>query len=204
METRPTKSAAADRRARRTRKLLHDALLALMLERDFESITVQDILDRADVGRSTFYTHFYDKEDLLLSGLHDVRRIFEQRGLEKGASDESVSLALFRHVEEYRQVYRALVGNRAGEQVLRHVHRYMAQHLGERLDQFVAPDQSLALPREVIIGYLESTLVALLTWWLEHGTARSAAEMSAMFRSLVLPGMLEALPLTRERAEAFL
>jgi AcrR family transcriptional regulator len=204
MEKRPTKSVATDRRARRTRKLLHDALLGLMLERDFEGITVQDILDRADIGRSTFYTHFYDKEDLLLSGLHDIRRIFEQGGIGAGSREASVSLGLFRHVEEYRQVYRALVGNRAGEQVLRHVHRYMAQHLRERLDQFAPPGQALALPRELIIGYLESTLVALLSWWLEQGAAYSAAEMSAMFRSLVLPGMLEALPLTRERAEAFL
>ena len=60
-----------DSRVRRTREVLGDALIALMEERAFESITVQDILDRAGVGRSTFYEHFRDKNDLFLSDVED-------------------------------------------------------------------------------------------------------------------------------------
>lgn len=204
MEKRDAK-AAQDRRVQRTRRLLHDALLALMLEHDFEHITVQDILDRADVGRSTFYAHFYDKEDLLLSGLEEIRELFERRtGVGQGQLGEvPLSLDLFRHVRQYERTYRALAGNRAGERVLQHVHHYIAEHLRERLNQFVPADQELSPPRDVLVGYLESTLVALLRWWLEQGSAYSPEQMSAIFRGLVLPGLLAALPIDRERAEAF-
>jgi AcrR family transcriptional regulator len=67
----------ADRRIQRTRRLLQDALVGLILEKGYEAITVQDILDRANVGRSTFYEHFYDKDDLLLSSFEFLRDDFE-------------------------------------------------------------------------------------------------------------------------------
>ena len=53
---------APDRRVQRTRKLLQDALMALILEKGYEAVTIQDIIDRANVGRSTFYAHFLDKQ----------------------------------------------------------------------------------------------------------------------------------------------
>ena len=62
-----------DRRIRRTQKSLHEALISLVLEKNYDSITVQEILDRADVGRSTFYAHFDGKDELLISGTHELR-----------------------------------------------------------------------------------------------------------------------------------
>src|SRR5262245_47432298 len=67
------KDRAPDRRVQRTRRLLHDALMSCILEKKYELISVQDILDRADIGRSTFYTHFQDKDDLLLSGFENLK-----------------------------------------------------------------------------------------------------------------------------------
>src|SRR5690242_4167136 len=66
------KKKPVDRRIQRTRQLLLDALLSLILEKDFDSITVQDVIDRANVGRSTFYAHFQDKDELLLSGFEHL------------------------------------------------------------------------------------------------------------------------------------
>src|SRR5437867_8818115 len=65
--------AVVDRRIQRTRKTLHEALMALVLEGPYDSITVQQILDRANVGRSTFYTHFQDKDELLMWGTQHLR-----------------------------------------------------------------------------------------------------------------------------------
>jgi AcrR family transcriptional regulator len=56
-----------DGRVARTRDRLGDAMIALILEKPFDSITVQDVLDRAGVGRSTFYAHYKDKDDVLIS-----------------------------------------------------------------------------------------------------------------------------------------
>src|SRR5215470_20414517 len=63
-----------DARVRRTRDALGDALVELMQEKPFDTITVQDVLDRAQVGRSTFYSHYSDKDDLLMS---DAEEFFE-------------------------------------------------------------------------------------------------------------------------------
>ena len=61
-----------DRRIQKTKNLLHDALGYLIREKPYDAIVVQEILDRANVGRSTFYMHFRDKDDLLVSGIHDM------------------------------------------------------------------------------------------------------------------------------------
>ena len=66
-----------DRRVQRTRRLLHKALMSLILEKKYESITVQEILDRADVGRSTSYMHFQDKDELLFSGFQYLQGFLE-------------------------------------------------------------------------------------------------------------------------------
>ncbi|MEJ2354006.1 MAG: TetR/AcrR family transcriptional regulator, partial [Anaerolineales bacterium] len=66
------KKERVDRRVQRTRQLLNDALMSLIVEKGYDSITVQNIIDRANLGRSTFYAHYQDKDDLLLSGIEDV------------------------------------------------------------------------------------------------------------------------------------
>ncbi|MGH9856414.1 MAG: TetR/AcrR family transcriptional regulator, partial [Acidobacteriota bacterium] len=67
-----------DRRVQRTRELLRDALTSAVLEKGYEATTVQDILDRANLGRSTFYAHYRDKDELLVSGFEHLRQIFEE------------------------------------------------------------------------------------------------------------------------------
>ena len=61
-----------DRRVQRTRQLLNRALMELIVEKGYDSVTVQDIIDRANLGRSTFYAHYQDKDDLLFSGIDEV------------------------------------------------------------------------------------------------------------------------------------
>ena len=62
-----------DRRVRKTRRALRESLFSLVAERGWDSVSVQHVCERADVGRSTFYTHFADREDLLLSGFDDLK-----------------------------------------------------------------------------------------------------------------------------------
>ena len=73
------KEKKEDRRVGRTRRLMHEALMALIVEKGYETVTVQDILDRADVGRSTFYAHYRDKDELLLSSFEHLRTLLASR-----------------------------------------------------------------------------------------------------------------------------
>src|SRR3989337_392751 len=96
---------AIDRRAARTRKALHGALMSLILRQGYEATTIQDIIDEADVGRSTFYDHYTGKEDLLRKGFQTMRReLAEAQRVARGRSDSGhdepfgFSLALFQNV----------------------------------------------------------------------------------------------------------
>src|SRR5215469_3915992 len=114
-----------DRRIQRTHDVLHQALMSLIIEKGYEVITVQDIIDRANVGRSTFYTHYVGKQDLLRAGLKHLKDqlIAHQRSAlaTKRKTNEGVfgfSLPLFEHVHSYRTVYHAIVGRQSGAIVI--------------------------------------------------------------------------------------
>src|SRR5260370_21797664 len=103
-----------DRRAARTRRALHGALISLILRKGYDAITIQEIIDEADVGRATFYAHYRSKEDLLRGGFTRLRaelKAARDVGVSKGKRGPlSFSLAMFEHACAYRDVYRALVG----------------------------------------------------------------------------------------------
>ena len=90
------RNTKTDRRSQRTRQLLSAALFELMLEKRYDGITVQDIIDRANVGRSTFYAHYLDKEDLLVSDFTRVLDALTQQMHQHGQGDQHAppSLAL--------------------------------------------------------------------------------------------------------------
>src|SRR5882762_11338044 len=108
-----------DRRVRRTRESLHKALISLALEKDYDSITVQEVLDRADVGRSTFYTHFQSMDELLISGTQELRRTLHaalenhRKSAKRHESVIAFSPAMFDHAYGYRNVYFALLNTGA-------------------------------------------------------------------------------------------
>lgn len=103
-----------DRRVRRTRRLLRDALVSLVLERGYAGITVEDITDRADLGRATFYSHYTDKDDLLGQVVSDLSAdLHERLGPLVPASSVGFTgkpvLEMFRHAAEERDVYRVIL-----------------------------------------------------------------------------------------------
>ena len=105
-----------DRRVRRTRRALRDALIELILERGWEGFGVQDVCERADVGRSTFYTHFADKEELVAGSFDDLRRTIRAQVAGGGgdARPLAFSRGLVEHAHEQRRLFLAVVGKRSG------------------------------------------------------------------------------------------
>lgn len=176
-----------DRRVRRTRQLLIDALLALIVEHGYEVLTVQDVLDRADVGRSTFYAHFRDKDDLLAAAFSRLHTVLEVRaGAPALAGLAELSLALFRHTDEHRPLYRAMVGRPSGAMLTHAVHELLGGHVRAHLGQL---GRQIPVPAEVATQYYVSALLGLLTWWLDGERPYTPAEMDEMFRRLVQPAL---------------
>lgn len=186
-----------DRRVQRTRQALQQAMFALVLEKGYEAVTVQDVLDRADVGRSTFYAHFQGKEDLLTSPMGELRAMLAEHqraawGLPGGLEQRCLgfSRALFDHAEGYRDIFRALVGERSSAIVLGRMRAMLSELVGEDFDALGLGGAGRTASVQFIVG----GLMALMTWWLEHRRTMPAAEIDARFRALALPALLAANP----------
>jgi AcrR family transcriptional regulator len=185
-----------DRRVQRTRRLLHKALMSSVLEKKYESITVQEILDRADIGRSTFYTHFHDKDELLVSGFENVRNLLKAAQaaavVTPAKSYEKIigfSLPMFEHAFEYRAVNRALLGSSAEAVVRRQIHAALAGVIAQevRLAMEKRKRGEWPVSPDLLTHFLVSTYVSVLTWWLNAKQPVAPREIDLEFRQLVLP-----------------
>ena len=181
----------SDRRSRRSRRLIVDALLALMLEKRFDRITVQEIIDRADVGRTTFYAQFRNKEHVLESELERVFGLLHAQHLastEEPADQLLPSLGLFRHVQEQQPLYTALVRGLASDPHYLAVHRLLRDRAAEQL-ALAGGSRPLVVPPEIVANYLAGTLLTLVHWWLDHGSPYTPEQMEAFFLQLAMPGV---------------
>ena len=185
-----------DRRVHRTRRLLHKALMSCILEKRYESITVQEILDRADVGRSTFYMHFRDKDELLVSGFGELQRLLksaqEASVALPGKSYERVigfSLAMFEHASEYRRVNRALFGSNAEAIVRRQIHSVLAGLVGKQVEMEFRRQKRVnrAVSPELLTHFLVSTHISVMSWWLTAKSPVPPKEIDVAYRHFVLP-----------------
>lgn len=181
-----------DRRSLRSRQLLSEALVGLIQEKRYSEITIQDLIDRANIGRSTFYAHYLDKDDLFESYInHGMDRISAHiHRREDGDARERIDLTiLFEHVQSHHALYKALVkgGGIAlvyakGQDRLRH---NIEQHMGA----LVPPSDEPPVPLSLIAEYVAGTIVHLITWWLEHGMSYTPKQMNEMFVLLVAPSL---------------
>jgi len=181
-----------DRRIQRTRKLLQDALLALILEKKYEDLTVQDVIDRANVGRSTFYAHFQDKEALLLSEFETFQTMFEHHLLSQPATNTSpwsLSLVMFQHAQANPQLYQALAGKQGGSPALEYLQKYLSTLLRTHLKQQFSQKHHARVPPDILAYFLVSSFMSLLTWWLDNNLPFSAEQMNDMFCQLTQPGV---------------
>lgn len=188
-----------DRRIQRTRQSLRTALFALVKEKEFEAVSVQEIADRANVGRTTFYAHFDNKEELLLYGFDALNRQLRQRQREaRSHRDESgahllgFSRELFEHADGHRDVFQALAGRRSGA-TARHRLRDLLVELVRDDVKFVLP-ASNAQPaqREALVQFITGAFLNLLIWWLDATPRQTPEEIDRTFRQLALPTLRSA------------
>src|SRR5262245_27791818 len=177
-----------DRRTVRTRRNLGDALVALILRKGYEAITVQDIIDEADVGRSTFYMHYTGKEDLLRASFETLRAVLaEAAAAARGRDGEPLpfSLALFEHACAHKHIYRALSGGRGGVVV----GKQMRLVLSDVVRKALANEADDGIPAEIRVQFVVDAFLTVLSWSIGRKPALPPPKMDAVFRRLVLHGL---------------
>ena len=188
-------ASETDRRVRRTRHALRRALLELIAERGFEVLTVQDVIDRADIGRATFYAHYDNLEDLLISGFQDLRAELEARQ-EAARSraehpDERIlgfSFEMFAHADEHRDLFRAMVGRRSGAAVQRQIRKLLVDLVRDDVRALPARGGASS-PGEPVVQFVAGGFFGLLMWWLDGKRRLSVEEVNAIFRRVALPAL---------------
>lgn len=169
-----------DRRVRRTRRDLRDALVTLILERGWDDVSVQEVCDRADVGRSTFYVHFADKEELLLSGFDELHAMLDE-SRRSGSGLFAFAETLIVHAKENHRLFKAVVGKKSGQAVQRRFRDVVLRLTEDELEHLGVA----ATERPMVARYVAGGFVELLLNWLERPSGVDSAVLTAMLRQLV-------------------
>lgn len=190
------KRKTTDRRVGKTVGLLHQALGELIREKPYDEIVVKEILDRANVGRSTFYLHYRDKDDLLASAIHrlleSVRVPIELQPI--AGRDERIiafSLPIFEHIHQHRQRAAAMMGARGRAIIHERLQRVVAERIARELREHFPEHKRSAnrIPVDLLEQFLASTFTLVLNWWVERQDPLPPKDAQALFRALSLPSL---------------
>ena len=186
--------AVADRRVHRTRRLLHEALFGLIGEKDYDRISVSEILERANIGRSTFYMHFRDKDDLFASAIQE--KLESMRAADPASGNPvgpimGFSRAVFEHIDSNRAAGGARMGCRGRAILHEQLRAVLARWIRDEMARAtrIRARTPRGIPTELVAQHVASTLVLVIDWWVDSDCASSPAEADALFRALVLPAL---------------
>jgi AcrR family transcriptional regulator len=182
-------AGSSDARVRRTRTQLGTALLNLIIEKPINNVTVQDVLDRSGVGRSTFYLHFRDKDDLLLTQLEMFCETMSNAlSLRKDKSDRVMPVAeLFDHIGNQNQLYRVLSDSGHLKDFFELAEGCFARGIERRLAESGRLKHMSQRELAARAAALSGSLLALLRWWLDRGEKESPQHMDKLYHQLVWP-----------------
>ncbi len=187
--------AVYDRRVQKTQNLLREALVALISEKPYDSIVVKEILDRANVGRSTFYMHFRDKDDLLLSGIQQMLGPLPQAARSSTEKRyENIlwfSLPVFEHHYRHAHAWGDRLGTRARAILHEHLRRVLADVIADVMKTEFRSTRTAArrVPADLLSNYVSSTFVLVLNWWLDKRMSLPPKEVDSVFRGLATPAL---------------
>jgi AcrR family transcriptional regulator len=179
-----------DRRVARTRALLQDALVALIPELGYAAITVENICEKANVGRSTFYTHYVGKDDLRSATIDAHLRSLTHRRVsaepETSGRLFAFSLPMLEHAHAFRALHHALLsssGETIHDEMRERVRRAVRSELVEK--RAGATD----VPVEFAVQYISGAFLALLAWWIAADITLSPAQVDVLFQQMVREGV---------------
>ena len=185
----PAGERRVDRRVARTRSRLRQALVTLIAEKGYAAITVEDICEAADIGRSTFYAHFADKQDLTKRTIREHLRTMQSATIDRPAEPEAYGFAfsrpMFEHAQAFHAVRRALIGD-AGEAMHEEFRVWLTETVRREI---VARDQTGTVPVEFTVRFVVGAFLAVLSWWLDEEAEHSVDEVEAIFQRLALGGV---------------
>jgi AcrR family transcriptional regulator len=202
-----------DRRVRRTRQALQDALISLILEKGYDSVTIEEITDRADLGRTTFYLHFRDKEELLLQAVESIAEDFIEKhavDLERELTpeltleslrvnlDERILFHVFEHARENADLYKVMLRGEGSSKTTERMRLLISEESIKRLQN--RPAVELKVPMNFFGAYFAGALIEVVTWWLENDQPYDVEDMVEYFQQLFIFGAMDTVRLNSTKS----
>ncbi|MEH6888648.1 TetR/AcrR family transcriptional regulator [Bacillus sp. JJ864] len=187
-----------DPRVKRTRQAIRDALISLIHEKSFDSITVQDIAEKAPVNRATFYSHYNDKYDLLDRSIEEMLTtladILKPKKLDKSEfkltldTPHPVFLSLFSHIAENAFFYQVMLGENGIPKFSSRMMKAIQTNLLLSLSVSQPNDDKLVVPRDILISYVSGAHLGMVISWLKQNMPYTPHYMALQLARLIILG----------------
>lgn len=212
------KKNKTDRRIQRTRQALHAALLELIKEKGYDAISTEEITERANIARATFYLHYKDKEDLLLEEFSEMANERVQAISEIPFSawfpahevDENNPLKndpprpilmVFQHIKDNSELYYILMKSAKSSRIVERIRKISTEAITKFVENKIKTDPLpifFNIPVDFFAAYFSGALLSTVDWWLEEGMQHSPEEVTKLFRSLFFRGARDTIGLSVE------
>lgn len=181
-----------DRRLAKTRQAVFEAFARLLQTQRYSGITIQEIIDEANIGRTTFYSHFETKDDLLIAF---IDMIFDSLKL----SDSDVSVqgdiafnnaslsAIFAHIQENSRLIKGIINTECSELLFRKFKEYWNERVLKTVSLHKSSERQPKVPEVILSNHISATLIELIKWWLNSNMSYTSEQMAQYYVSLILP-----------------
>jgi AcrR family transcriptional regulator len=181
-----------DRRVIKTRRVIEDALFTLMQEKPYHKITIQELIDLANVGRSTFYSHYETKEDLLLSSIEHLLELLNQYIMDYLESKEKQTrllpvVELFDHIKENSKLMKGLMKAESSDLFFDKVQTHLNNSIEGYIKAGIPKNYEPSVPIIILANHISSTLINLLKWWVNNRMPYTSEQMERYFQELINP-----------------
>lgn len=192
-----------DKRYQRTQRALTKAMLDLIGEKAWDDITIELIVNRADIARKTFYAHYENKQQLLwvslLSHFQEIEETMGELNSDTLLTDSKpLTYAVFKHVSEFQVFYCSMLLESADKTFSNQLMDYLSAASYQRHAPLRESAPFMTVPPELISSTLSGALIGALRWWLRSDMGVSPEEMAYQFSQLVAPGVLQSMGLDEE------
>ena len=212
----PTQKHKMDRRVQRTLQSLRTALLELIKEKDYDDISIEEITERADVGRTTFYLHYKDKEDLLMEEfsaiMYERAQVLSEIPFSvwMPVSEEDIKknktlqplLLVFEHIRDNSELYYLLQKSTNSSKIFERIRNISADAIAKFVETKAQTDpipHLTEVPIDFLSAFFSGALLSVAGWWLKEDMHHSPEEVSNMFRSLIFRGFRETFDPTQDQ-----
>lgn len=180
-----------DRRTKRTKNAIYNAFTELLLKEKYSKITIQEIIDLADIGRSTFYSHFETKDELLKSMCTDMFDEMHSNNLTLSSGNpHSMITDILYHIKENEKIIKGVFVSESGELFMNYFKAYfnsqIEQHLLASYDERVTD-----IPKDFLINHISGSFLEMVKWWVSGNMKHTPEELSSYFISVISPVVIK-------------